>query len=114
MRDPNTVAGIVNALRQVHGDGIARAMLNDGMSLAVLIDTLLRSSMVNREAIKLITRMLNSGDFIITPEFGAVWHLKFLYDRPKSLHVVDIAVETLEHGTVVSTGIRLRLLPTGE
>ena len=36
MRDPNTVAGIVSALRQVHGDDIARVMLNDGLSLAAL------------------------------------------------------------------------------
>jgi hypothetical protein len=43
MRGPNTVAAIVNALRQVHGDDIARVMLNDGLSLAVLIDALLRS-----------------------------------------------------------------------
>jgi hypothetical protein len=27
MRDPDTVAGIVNALRQVYGDDIARVML---------------------------------------------------------------------------------------
>ena len=43
MRDPNTVAGIVNALRQVHDDDLARVMLNDGFSLAILIDALLRS-----------------------------------------------------------------------
>ena len=31
MRDPNTVAAIVNVLRQVHGDDLARVMLNDGL-----------------------------------------------------------------------------------
>jgi hypothetical protein len=29
MRDPDTVAGIVSALRQVYGDGVARLLLND-------------------------------------------------------------------------------------
>jgi hypothetical protein len=43
MRDPNTVAAIVNALRHVHGDDLARVMLNDGFSLAILIDALLLS-----------------------------------------------------------------------
>jgi hypothetical protein len=38
MRDPNTVAAIVNTLRQVHGDDLARVMLNDGISLAALIE----------------------------------------------------------------------------
>ena len=63
MRDPNTVAAIVNALRQVHGDDLARVMLNDGFSLAVLIDALLRSPLKNRDAVKLFTRALSSGDF---------------------------------------------------
>jgi len=94
MRDPNTVAAIVNALRQVHGDELARVMLNDGLSLAVLIDALLCSPLKNRDAVKLITRALSSGDFIVTPDFGSLSHLKYFYDRPKSLHVVDIAVTT--------------------
>jgi hypothetical protein len=32
MRDPNTVAAIIEALRQAYGDDIARVMLNDGVS----------------------------------------------------------------------------------
>jgi hypothetical protein len=111
MRDPNTVAAIVNALRQVHGDELARVMLNDGFSLAVLIDALLCSPLKNRDAVKLITKALNSGDFMVTPDFGSLSHLKYFYDRPKSLHVVDIAVMTLDHGTIASTDIRLRLTP---
>jgi hypothetical protein len=111
MHDPNTAAEIVNALRQVHGDDIARVMLNDGLSLAALIDTLLRSSLNNRHAVKLITLALGSGDFIVTPDFGSVSHLKYFYDPPNSLHVVDIAVMTLDHGTLASTDIRLRLTP---
>ena len=109
MRDPNTVAAIVNALRQVYGDDIARVSLNDGLSLAALIDVLLYSYPKNHDAIKLITRALSSGDFIVTPDFGSVWHLKYFYDRPKSLQVVDIAVMTLDHGTIPSTEIHLRL-----
>jgi hypothetical protein len=106
MRDPNTVAAIVNALRQVHGDDIARVMLNDGLSLAALIDAVLCSSLKNRDAVKLITRALRSGDFIVTPDFGSLSHLKYFYDRPKSLYVVDIAVMTLDHGTIASTDRR--------
>jgi hypothetical protein len=114
MRDPDTVAGIINALRQVHGNDIARIMLNDGLSLAALIDAMLRSPLKNHDAVKLINCALLSGDFIVTPEFGSVWHLKYFYDRPKSMRVVDIAVLTLEHGTIVSTDIRLRLMPSDE
>jgi hypothetical protein len=112
MRDPNTVAAIVNVLRQIHGNDLARVMLNDGLSLAVLIDALLCSPLNNRDAVKLITRALSSGDFIVTPDFGSPSHLKYFYDGPKSLHVVDIAVATLDHGTIASTDIRLRLMPS--
>ena len=55
MRDPNTVAAIVKVLGQVHGDDLARVMLNDGFSLAILIDALLLSPLKNRDAVKLIT-----------------------------------------------------------
>ena len=82
MRDPNTVAVIVNALRQVHGDDLARAMLNDGLSLDALIDALLCSPLKNRDAVKLITRALSSGDFIVAPDLGSVSHLKYYYDPP--------------------------------
>jgi len=112
MRDPHTVAAIVNVLRQVHDDDLARVMLNDGFSLAILIDALLRSPLKNRDAVKLITRALSSGDFIVTPDFGSPSHLKYFYDRPKSLHVVDIAVVTLDRGTIFSTDIHLRLMPS--
>jgi hypothetical protein len=112
MRDPNTVAAIVNALRQVHGDDLARVMLNGGFSLAILIDALLLSPLKNRDAVKLITRALRTGDFMVTPDFGSPSHLKYFYDRPKSLHVVDIAVVTLDRGTIASTDIRLRLIPS--
>jgi hypothetical protein len=110
MRDPSIIAAIVNVLRQAYGDHIARVMLNDGLSLAALIDALLCSPLKNREAVKLITRALGSGDFVVTPDFGSVWHVKYFYDPPKSLHVVDIAVITQDHGTIASTDIHLRLM----
>jgi hypothetical protein len=110
MRDPNTVASIVNVLREAYGDDMARGMMNDGLSLATLIDALLCSSLKNRDALKLITRMLSSDDFIVTPDFGTPSHLKYYYDRPKSLHVVDIAVVTLDLGTIPSTDIYFRLM----
>ena len=111
MRDPNTVGAVVNVLRLVHGDDLARVMLNDGFSLAILIAALLRSPLKNRDAIKLITRALSSGDFIVTPDFGSPSHLRYFYDPPMSLHVVDIGVMTL-NGTIASTDIRLRLMPS--
>ncbi len=107
MRDPNTVAAIVNALRQVHGDDRAPVTLNDGLSLTALIDILLRSPLKNRDAVKLITRPATSSSrrtlFFLAPQH--------FYDRPKSLHVVDIAVMTLDRGTIASTDIRSRLTP---
>ena len=111
MRDPTTIAAIVKALRQVHGDDLARVMLNDGISLAALIDALWRSPLKNHDAVRLLTRALSSGDFIVTPNFGSPSHIKYYYDRPRSLHVVDIGVVTLDRGTIASPDIRLRLVP---
>jgi hypothetical protein len=110
MRDPNTVAAIVSSLRQVHGDDLARVMLNEGVSLALVIDALSSAPPNNRDAIRLITAALSSGDFIVTPEFGTPSHIKYFYDRPHSWNVVDIAVMTLDRGTIASTDIRLRLI----
>jgi hypothetical protein len=109
MRDPHTVAAIVGALRRVHGDDTARTMLTNGTTLAVVIDALLHSPLTNRDAVKLMTRALRSSDFIVTPDFSSVWHIKYVYDRPKSLNVVDLAVVTLDHGALASTDIRLLL-----
>ena len=113
MRDPSTVAAVVSALRQAHGDDLARTMLNDGVSLAVLIDALPRTSMINLDAVRLVTGALCSGDFIVTPDLGSIWHLKYFYDPPKSLHVVDVAVVTLDRGTIDSQDIHLRLSTEG-
>lgn len=112
LRAPNTAAAIADALRQVHGDQLTRLMLIEGMTLADLIGSLLGSSIKNREAIKLATDALGSGDFIVEPEIGAVSHLTYIYDPPKSLHVVDVAVETLG-GRIASAEIHLRLRDPG-
>ena len=114
MHDPRTVEAIVSALRRAHGDDIARSMLTDGLSLATLIDTLLRAPLKNSDAIKLATRALGSGDFVVIPEFGSPSHLRYIYDGPKSIHVVDVAVATLEHGTLSSSEIYLRLASGGD
>jgi hypothetical protein len=114
MRDPETVAGIVSALRQVHGDGVARLLLNDGLSLAALIDALLRAPLRNSDAVKLIKGALSSGDFTVTPDVSSSpSHLRYVYDPPKSLHVVDVNLITLDYGTLASTDIHLRLMPNG-
>ena len=109
MRDPHTVAAIVRALRHVHGDDTARAMLTNDTTLAVVIDALLRSPLTNRDAVKLMTRALRSSDFVVTPDFSSTWHVKYVYDSPKSLNVVDLAIITLDHGTFASTDVRLLL-----
>lgn len=113
LNDPDTVAAIVRALRHVHGDDIARLMLTNGSTLAALLDCLLHAPLKNSEAAKLISRALRSGDFIVTPEFGSPSHLTYIFDRPGSLRVVDVAVVTMTNGTFTSADIRLRL-PPGE
>ena len=109
MRDPHTVAAIVRALRLVHGDENARVMLTNGTTLAVVIDALLQSPLTNRNAVKLLTRALQSSDFVVTPDFSPVWHIKYFYERPKSLNVIDLAVITPDRGIFASTDIRLLL-----
>jgi hypothetical protein len=84
-------------------------MLTNGTTLAAMIDALLHSPLTNRAAVKLVTRALTSDDFIVTPDFSSAWHIKYVYDRPKSLNVVDLAVITLDHGIFASTDIRLLL-----
>lgn len=112
MRDPHAVAAIVGALRRVHGDDTARTMLANGTTLAVVIDALLQSPITNRDAARLMIQVLRSSDFMVTPDFSGAWHVKYVYESPKSLNVVDLSVITLDHGTFASTDIRL-LLPVG-
>ena len=110
MHDPRAVAAIIEALRQVYGDAAARLMLRDGMTLEALIDALLRAPLSNRDAARLMTAALQAGDFDITPDFTAApSHVKYVYDPPGSLRVVDIMMLT-EHRAFASSEIRLRLL----
>ena len=109
MRDPHTVAAIVGALRRVHGDETARAMLKNGTTLAVVIDALLHSPITNRDAARMMIGVLRSSDFTVTPDFSGAWHVKYVYESPRSLDVVDLNVITLDQGTFASTDIRLLL-----
>ena len=79
-----------------------------GLTLADLIESLLRSPIKNREAIKLANHALGSGDFLTEPQIGGPSHISYTYDPPGSLHVVDIAIDT-PHGTIPSIDIRLWL-----
>nr|WP_249161048.1 hypothetical protein [Bradyrhizobium manausense] len=107
MKNPDAIAVIVSALRDVHGDDVARMMLVEGMSLANLLDAMFSAPLTHREAIRAITDGLD--DFIITPDLGPVWHLKYIYgNQPGSLHVVDLEIATPD-GTLASTDAWLRL-----
>lgn len=108
MKDPEAVAAIVSALRQVHGDNIARALLADGVSLAALMDAVLTLRIRNSDAVRMIARALESGDFAISPDFGPLWHVKYVYSKPGSMTVVDMMVLTSD-ATFASTDITLRL-----
>jgi len=48
VKDAEAVAIVISALRQAHGEDIARALLTDGMSLAVLMDAVFSLSMRKR------------------------------------------------------------------
>ncbi|MDA9436588.1 hypothetical protein [Bradyrhizobium sp. CCBAU 51627] len=107
LKNPEAVAAIVSALRHVHGDDIARLMLIEGMSLANLLDAMFSAPLTHREAVRAITDGLD--DFVITPDLGLMWHLKYIYgDEPGSLHVVDMEIATPD-GTLASRDVWLRL-----
>ena len=103
---PEHMTAIVNALRRVHGDDIARVILNDGFSLATLIDAVLRSPATRSNG----SRERLAPAISVAPSFGSPSPLKYFYDRPKWLHVVDIVVVTLHHAPLPSTDIGLRLI----
>ena len=105
MKNPDAIAVIVSALRHVHGDDIARMMLVEGMSLANLIDAMFSAPLTHREAVRAITDGLD--DFVITPDLGLIWHLKYVYGD-HSLHVVDLEIATPD-GTLASRDVWLRL-----
>ena len=51
----------------------------------------------------------SAASFIVTPDLSSTWHVKYVYESPKSLDVVDLNVITLDQGTFASTDIRLLL-----
>lgn len=107
LKNPDAVAAIVAALRHVYGDEVARLLLVEGMSLANLIDAMSSAPLTHREALRAITDGLD--DFVISPDLGRMWHLKYIYgDQPGSLHVVDMEIAT-PSGTLASKDIWLRL-----
>ncbi|MBC9881483.1 hypothetical protein G8O24_29595 [Bradyrhizobium sp. INPA01-394B] len=105
LKNPDAIAVIVSALRDVHGDDIARMMLVEGMSLANLIDAMFSAPLTHREAVRAMTDGLD--DFVITPDLGLIWHLKYIY-ADHSLHVVDLEIATPD-GTLASKDVWLRL-----
>lgn len=106
-KNPDAVASIVTALRHVYGDEVARLMLVEGMSFASLIDAMFSAPLAHREAVRSITDGLD--DFIISPDLGLMWHLRYIYgDQPGSLHVVDMEIATPD-GTLASKDVWLRL-----
>jgi hypothetical protein len=95
LRDTKTLAAIIDALTHVHGESIARLMLIQGVTLADLIDSLLRSPIKNCEAIKLITQALGSGDFLIAPEIvGARAGIPSLHAFLVTMAIVCLSCET--------------------
>jgi hypothetical protein len=107
LKNPDAVAAIVVSLRHVYGDEVARLMLVQGMSLADLIDAMFSAPLTHREAVRAITDGLD--DFVISPDLGLMWHLKYIYgDQPGSLHVVDMEIATPD-GTLASKDVWLRL-----
>ncbi len=109
LKDPDAVAAIVSILRRVHGENIARALLADGVSLAALIDAAFSLPISNSDAIRVIARALDSGDFSFTPDIGPLWRVRYIYeDRRASMRVVDMEMST-PYRTFASTEISLRL-----
>lgn len=68
LKNPDAIAALVSALRVVHGDEVARTMLQEGMSLATLIDTMFSAPIAHRDAVRYVASALD--DFAITPELG--------------------------------------------
>ncbi|MDH2357231.1 hypothetical protein QCM80_42685 [Bradyrhizobium sp. SSUT112] len=82
-------------------------MLQEGMSLATLMDTMFSAPIAHRDAVRYVATALD--DFAITPELGPVWHLRYLYDdQPGSFRVVDMEIAT-PAGTLSSNDLWLRL-----
>ncbi|OAF16550.1 hypothetical protein AYJ54_05180 [Bradyrhizobium centrolobii] len=109
LKDPDAVAAIVSTLRRVRGDNVARALLAERVSLAALIDAAFSLPISNSDAVRMIARALDSGDFSFTPDIGPLWHVRYIYeDRRASMRVVDMEILTPDR-TFASTDISMRL-----
>lgn len=109
LKDPYAVAVIASTLRRAHGDNVARAFLTQGMSLAALISAAFSLPISNSEAVRMIARALESGDFRLTPDLGRLWHVRYIYeDQRASMRVLDMEISTPDR-TFASTEISLRL-----
>ncbi|ANW03095.1 hypothetical protein LMTR13_26085 [Bradyrhizobium icense] len=109
LKHPDAVAAIVTALRRVHGDNIARALLAGGVSSAALTDAALSLPIGNSDAVRMIGRALDSGDFSFTPDIGPLWYARYIYeDRRASMRVIDMEMSTPDK-TFANTEISLRL-----
>ncbi|WP_247522844.1 hypothetical protein [Bradyrhizobium sp. 145] len=64
-------------------------MLQEGMSLATLMDTMFSAPMAQRDAVRYVASALD--DFAITPELSPSGIFVTLYDdQPGSFRVIDI------------------------
>lgn len=106
---PGLADSVFSSLSEVHGAETARVMLVNGLSLAVLFDALLRARPSNREAVRLATMVLLDEAFVVSPDLGPVWHIKYVYDDAFPLQVVDIAILTMDRGLISSTAVRVRM-----
>ncbi|MGY0574731.1 hypothetical protein ACTGJ9_029745 [Bradyrhizobium sp. RDM12] len=106
LKNPDAVAVLVTALRLTHGDEDARAMLVRGMSLAALIEAMFSAPVERRDAVRHVAAALDN--FVISPELGPVWHLRYVYESHGSFRVVDMEIAT-PTGTLSSKDILLRL-----
>src|SRR5512140_181456 len=95
-KDSETVEAIVSALRHVHGEDIARLMLSNGVSMAVVIDAVLSRPIANHNSARIIAKAIEYGDFVLTPNLGPLWHMRYLYERPGSMTIVDMVILTPE------------------
>lgn len=105
---PSVSDSVFSSLSEVHGAETARVMVANGLSLAVLFDAL-RARPSNREAVRLATKVLLDEAFVVSPDLGPVWHIKYIYDGAFPLQVVDIAILTMDRGLISSTAVRVRM-----
>lgn len=106
LRALNTVAASMDAPSHVLGGAVARLMYIAGAAPADLIglaaalaDQVPRSCQTGRARTSIL-------GFSVEPEITAMSHLTYIYDSPRSLHVVDVALSPLEV-TFTSAEIRL-------